>query len=68
MDFMNKWIDLYDKKGDEVLEAWRHFKRLNPRNTSLPTNLIKEWGKYFILQLVTEQIQNQIEDVGKIQT
>jgi hypothetical protein len=45
MDFMNKWIELYDKKTEEVLEVRRQFKRLNPRNTQLPTNLLGEWGK-----------------------
>ena len=64
MDFMNKWIELYDKKREEVLEARRQFKILNPRNTPLPTDLLGEWGKDFPLEWVVEQIQNQIEDVG----
>ena len=62
MDFMNKWIELYDKKREEVLEARRQFKRLNPRNTPLPTDLLGEWGKDCPLEWVNEQIQNQIED------
>jgi hypothetical protein len=64
MGFMNKWIDLYDKKREEVLEARRWFKRSNPRNTPPPTDLLGEWGTDFTLEWVTEQIQNQIEDVG----
>jgi predicted Fe-S protein YdhL (DUF1289 family) len=60
--FMNKWIDLYDKKREEVLEARRQFKRSNPRNTPLPSDLLGEWGKDCTLEWVTEQIQNQIED------
>ena len=62
MDCMNKWIDLYDKKREEVLEARRQFKRSNPRNTPLPADLIGEWGKDCTLQWVSEQIQNQIDD------
>ena len=62
MDFMNKWIELYDKKREEVLEAGRQFKRLNPRNTPLPTDLLGERGKDCSLEWVNEQIQNQIED------
>ena len=62
MDFMNKWIDLYDKKREEVLKARRQFKRSNPRNTSLPNDILGEWGKDCTLEWVTEQIQNQIED------
>ena len=62
MDFMNKWIELYDKKREEVLEARRQFKRLNPRNTPLPTNLLGEWGKDCPLEWVNEQFQNQIEE------
>ena len=64
MEFMKKWIELYDKKREEVLEARRQFKRLNPRNTPLPTNLLGEWGKGCKLDCVIEQIQNKIEDVG----
>lgn len=47
-----------------MLEARRQFKRLNPRNTPSPIDLQREWGKYFTLEWVTKQIQNQIEDVG----
>ena len=61
---MNKWIVLYDKKREEVLEVRRQYKRLNPMNTPLPTNLLGEWGKYCTLKWVYEQIQNQIEDAG----
>ena len=61
---MKKWIDLYDKKREEVLEARRQFKRLNPRNTPLPTYLLGEWGKYSTIEWATKQIQNQIEDPG----
>ena len=64
MEFMNKWIEFYDKKRDEVLEERRQFKRLNPRNTPLPTYLMGEWGKDYKLEWVNEQIQNQIEDEG----
>ena len=64
MEFMKKWIDLYDKKGEDVLEARIQFKRSNPRNTPLPIDLLGEWGKYCTLEWVTEQIQNQIEYVG----
>jgi predicted Fe-S protein YdhL (DUF1289 family) len=64
MDFMNKWIYLYDKKREEVLEARRQFKISNPRNTPLPTDLLGECGKDCTLEWVTEQIQNQIEDAG----
>ena len=39
MECMNKWIDLYDIKREEVLKARGQFKRLNPRNTPLPTDL-----------------------------
>ena len=62
MGFMNKWIDLYDKKREEVLEARRQFKRSNPMNTPLPIDLLGEWGKDFTLEWVTEQIQNKLED------
>jgi hypothetical protein len=61
MGFMNKWIDLYDKKREDVLEARRPFKRSNPRNTPLPSDLLGERGKDFPLEWATEQIQNQIE-------
>jgi hypothetical protein len=61
MRFMNKWIDLYDKKR-EVLEARRQIKISNPRNTPLPSDLLREWGKDHTLEWVNEQIQNQIED------
>ena len=64
MEYMNKWIELYDKKREEVLEARRQFKILNPRNTPLPTDMLGEWGKDFPLEWVNEQIQNQIEDAG----
>jgi hypothetical protein len=64
MDFMNKWIDLYDKKREEVLEARRQFNRSNPRNTPLPIDMLGEWGKDCTLEWVTEQIENKIEDVG----
>ena len=64
MDFMNKWIDLYDKNREEVLEARRHFKRSNPRTTPLPTDFLGEWRKDCTLEWVTEKIQNQIEDAG----
>ena len=64
MDFMNKWIDLYDKKREEVLEARKKIKRSNPRNTPFPTYLQGEWGKYCTLEWVTKQIQNQREDAG----
>ena len=37
---------------------------MNPRNTPLPTNLLGEWGKDYLLEWVNEQIQNQIEDAG----
>jgi len=43
---MRKWIDLYDKKREEVLEARRQFKRSNPRNTPFTIYLQVEWGKY----------------------
>jgi hypothetical protein len=62
MEFMNKCIELYDKNRENVLEARRQFKILNPRNTPLPTNLCGEWGKDFPLEWVNEQIQDQIED------
>ena len=62
MGFMNKWINLYDKKREEVLEERRQFKRSNPRNTPLSSDLLGEWGKDCTLEWVTEQIQNQIED------
>ena len=42
---MNKWIDLYDKMREEVLEARIQFKRLKPRNTLLLIDLLGEWGK-----------------------
>ena len=61
---MNKWIVLYDKKREEVLEVRRQYKRLNPMNTPLPTDLLGEWGKYCTLQSINEEIQNLIEDVG----
>ena len=64
MDCMNKWIDLYEKKREEVLEARRQFKRSNPRNTPLPMDLSREWGKYCTLQWVSEQIQNKINEEG----
>lgn len=63
---MSKWIDVYDKKREEVLEEGRQFKRSNPRNTPLPTNLLGEWGKDCTLEWVDEQIQNQIEDEIKM--
>jgi hypothetical protein len=62
MDFMNKRIELYDKKREEVLEARRQFKRLNTWNTPLPTDLLGESSKDCLLECVNEQIQNQIED------
>jgi predicted Fe-S protein YdhL (DUF1289 family) len=62
MGFMNKWIDLYDKKREEVLKERRQFKRSNLRNTPLPSDLLGEWGKDCTLEWVTEQIPNQIED------
>jgi hypothetical protein len=62
MGFMNKWIDLYDKKIEEVLEERRQFQRSNPRNTPLPSDILGEWVKDCTLELVIEQIQNQIED------
>ena len=62
MVFMNQWIDLYDKKREEVLEERRRFKRSNLRNTPVPKDLLGEWGKDFTLECVTKQIQNQIED------
>jgi hypothetical protein len=49
MGFMNKWIDLYDKKREEVLESRRQFKRSIPTNTPLPSDLLGEWGKYCTL-------------------
>ena len=64
MDCMNKWISLYENKREEVLEARRQFKRSNPRNTPLPMDLSREWGKYCTLQWVSEQIQNQIDEEG----
>jgi hypothetical protein len=45
-----------------VLEPRRHFKRSNPRNTPLPSDLPGEWEKDCTLEWVTKQIQNQIED------
>ena len=57
MRFMKKWIDLYDKDIEEVLEARRQFKRSNTRNTPLPSYLLGEWGKDCTLEWVTEQIQ-----------
>jgi len=45
MDCMNKWIDLYDKKREEVLEEKRQFKRSNPRNTPFPIDMQGEWAK-----------------------
>ena len=66
MDFMNKWINLYDKKKEEVLEARRKFKRQNPGNTPFPIDLQGKWGKYHTLEWVTEKIQNQIEDAASI--
>ena len=51
-------------KREEVLEARRQFKKLNPRNTPLPMDLFGEWGKYCTLQWVSEQIQNQIDEEG----
>ena len=56
MDFMDKWIDVYDKKRKEMLEARRKFKRSNPRNTPLPSNMLGEWGKDYTLEWVNEQI------------
>ena len=64
MDCMNKWIELYEKKREEVLEARRQFKRSNPRNTPLPMDLSREWDKDCTLQWVSEQIQNQIDEEG----
>ena len=64
MEFMNKWIDLYDKKREEVLEARRHFKRYSPRNAQFPIDMQGEWAKYCTVEQVTKQIQNQIEYVG----
>ena len=61
---MKKWIDMYDKKREDMLEARRQFRRSNPRNTPLPIDLLREWGKDYTLERVTKQIQNQIEDVG----
>ena len=49
MDCMNKWIDLYDIKREEVLETRRQFKRLNKKNIPLPADLSGEWGKDFTL-------------------
>jgi len=68
MDFMKKLIDLYDKKREEKSRARRQFKRSNPRNSPFPIYLQGEWAKYSILEWVTEQIQNQIEDASIIQT
>ena len=62
MDFKNKWIDLYDKKREEVLEVRKQFKRSNPRNTPLLVDQIGERGKDCTLQWVRERIQNQIDD------
>ena len=62
MDCMNKWIDLYEKKREEFLEARIQFKRSNPRNTPLHMDLFGEWGKDCTLQWVSEQIQNQIDE------
>ena len=56
MEFMNKWIYVYDKKIEEALEGKRQFKRSNPRNTPLPTDLLGEWGKYCILEWINDQI------------
>ena len=64
MDFMNKWIDSYDKKREEMLEERRLFKIMKPMNTTLPTDLLGEWGKDCTLEWFIEQTQNQIEDVG----
>ena len=64
MDCMNKWIDLYNIKREEVLEARRQFKRLNQRNIPLPTDLSGEWGKDCTLQWITEQIQNRMDEEG----
>ena len=64
MDCMNKWIDLYEKKREEVLEPRRQFKRSNPRNTPIPMDLFGEWEKYCTLLWVSEQIQNKIDEEG----
>jgi hypothetical protein len=64
MEFMNKWIDLYDKKREELLEAMRQFKISNTRNTPLPIDLLGKWGKDCTLEWVVEKIQNQIEDAS----
>lgn len=64
MDFMNKWIDLYDKNIEVALEARRQFKRSNPKNTPFPIDLQGKWAKYCTLEWATKQIQNKIEDVG----
>ena len=64
MDFKNKWIDLYDKKREEVLETRRYLEILNPSNTPLPTDLLGEWGKYCTIGWVTEQMKSTcIKDV-----
>ena len=47
-----------------MLEARIQFKRLNPRNTPLPTDLLGEWGKDWTLEWVTEKIPNQIEETS----
>ena len=52
------------KKRQKVLEVRRQFKRSNPMNTPLPTNLLAEQGKYCTLEWVTEEIQIQIEDTS----
>ena len=64
MDFMNKWIDLYDMKREEMLEERRQLNRLYPWNTPLSTDLLGEGVKYCTLKWITEQIQNQIEDTS----
>ena len=51
-------------KREKKCQKQGKFKRSNPRNTPLPANLFGEWRKYCILEWVTEQIQNQIEDAG----
>lgn len=55
--FFGKLIDLYDKRRGKMLEARRQFNRFNPRNTPLPTGLLREWGKYCTLQLVINKLE-----------
>ena len=45
-----------------MLEARRQFKRLNPRNTPLFTDFLRELGKDFTLQWLTKQIRYGMVD------